>query len=191
MLVEALQIRKATGRHTVLSAVPAGLPPLDHFREGCQVASPLDSDPEVPHDIEFCLQKIKELGPGIHQWRLNQIEIFKAFLKKHSDWEFGLNTSRSFASFKCSSHVNISANIAAAAVIGWPDDKLQELIAEGAKPMGPQPDYNIYRRKSTFASLSFESLLTSHNILETIASKTPPPKISPKPFGKNRSKSSR
>ena len=66
MLVEALQIRKATGRHTLLSAVPAGLPPLAHFSEGCRAPSTPDSDPDVPHDIEFCLQKLKELGPGIH-----------------------------------------------------------------------------------------------------------------------------
>ena len=139
MLVEALQIRKVTGRHTVLSAVPAGLSPLDHFREGCYVGSPLESVTEVPHDIEFCLQKLKELGPRIHQWRLNQIKIFCDFLEKHALWEERLNSSRSFASSKCSSHICISANVAAAAAIGWPDDKLLELIALGSKPMGPSP----------------------------------------------------
>ena len=69
MLVETLQSRRATGRHTLLSAVPAGLGPIEHFMEGLAAASPLDCEPQVPHDIEFCLQKIKELGGGIHQWR--------------------------------------------------------------------------------------------------------------------------
>ena len=137
MLVESLQGRRATGRHTILSAVPAGLTPLEHFREGLSAASPLDSEPQVPHDIEFALQKLKELGSNIHEWRLNQLKLLKDFLSKHNTWERELSVDRSFSSLRCSSHVSISANLTAAAIIGWPDDKLQALLQEGAKPMGP------------------------------------------------------
>ena len=61
------KIDLATKWHTLLSALPAGLGPYDHFMEGLAAASPLDCEPDVPHDIEFCLQKLKELGSGIHQ----------------------------------------------------------------------------------------------------------------------------
>ena len=85
-----------------------------------------------------------------------------------------MSGGRSLASVKCSNHISISANIVASAVIGWPDDKLGELISQGAKPMGPQPNFGIYRRKNTFSSLPFASLLPCHNILDSLSSKPPP-----------------
>ena len=98
--------------------------------EGVAAASPLDHEPEAPHDIELCLQKIQELGSGIHQWRLNQLNLLKDFLVEHQSWENELYAGRSVSSYKCSRHVSISANITAAAIIGWPDDKLMSLLQE-------------------------------------------------------------
>ena len=129
----------------------------------------------VHHDIEFCLQKISKLGSGIHQWRLNQLELPKEFLKKHDYWERELAGSRSLSSFKCSRHISISANLTAAAIIGWPDDKLQPLLQEGAKPMGPQPSFGIYRNKETKATLDFESLLVGDDLVNFLASTPSPP----------------
>ena len=186
MLVESIQARKAAGRHTHLSAVPAGLDPITHFNVGCSAVSPLDAEPEIAHDLEFCLQKLKELGSGIHEWRLNQLKLLSNFLEKHKGWGLDLGLSRSVSAARCSSHINIAANIVGAAIIGWPDDKLQELLVEGAKPMGPQPHFGIYRHRFTPQSIPLDSFLSFSNIMADLINNPPPPiRSKPTPFGLN------
>ena len=62
MLVESIQSRRVTGRHSFRSAVPAGLDPIAHFEVVCLSDSPLDTTPEVPHYMGFYLQTLKEKG---------------------------------------------------------------------------------------------------------------------------------
>ena len=67
-----------------------------------------------------------------------------------------MNSERSISSSKCSKHVNICANILGAFSIGWPDD-VTEALVDGVCPMGPQPMFGIYRRKSVPRPSFFKS----------------------------------
>ena len=54
-----------------------------------------------------------------------------------------LDEARSAPSLKCAAHVDPAANMLAAFAIGWPDERLSDLICNGASPMGVQENIGI------------------------------------------------
>ena len=173
-IVEQMQTRKTAGKHSPLVCVPSGLNPVDHFNAGLSCESPLDKSARVSDDLDFAVRKVCELGDKIDEWRESRFKLLSECVSKTSTHNAQMNSERSISSSRCSKHVNICANILGAFSIGWPDD-LTEALVDGVCPMGPQPMFGIYRRKSVPSSLNFKHILNSAPlVLQRVLNRTPP-----------------
>ena len=165
-LAEGLQNKRVAGRSTPVKAVPNGLDPADHFELGIVSESPLDASPKVPEDLAFAIAKVCELGTDIDEWRSRRFAEMSALINKLGELKESLEASRTHTSLKCSSHVCPVSMMLLGHSIAWPDSSLVDLVTQGVCPLGPLPNFGIYRRKFVGASLSFEGLLERNKVFK-------------------------
>ena len=89
------------------------------------------------------MKQIATLGPDIDTWRSDQFQLLSGLRSKVQPLALALNEARSAPSVKCAAHVDPAANMLAAFAIGWPDERLDDLICNGASPMGLQEPAGI------------------------------------------------
>ena len=64
----------------------------------------------------------------------------------------------------------------AAFAIGWPDERLTDLICKAADPMGVQDNVGIYKTKITNPTLTFQDLIPlNQKLRDDLSFRAPPP----------------
>lgn len=163
-LVERRQSRKSVGARLHVRAVPTGLSPEEHFWAALQVDSPMEKDPEVPMDIEFAIEMELQLGAGIKIWRKQQLALLDKLIGKCIDRAQRLDEQRMPNARLCAAAVKVEALELLAYSIGWPDHLLPSLFTTGAKPLGHQDVFGIFRQKQTRALFDEEKLFMNTQV---------------------------
>ena len=90
--------------------LPRGLEPHIHALCAASLPSPFLDNAKVADDIDFALRKMVELGPGIADWRRQQLDRLFSLGEALRPFRAALDARRSRASVVATAHVHLEAS---------------------------------------------------------------------------------